>query len=100
MLKTSEIDNYPGAPSIRDVYSFADSMHTQAAAFGAEFKTEEVLSVRAEENIKIVSTSHGEYHTRTLILATGASPKNWGSPEKRSILVKVFHTVLPVTVPF
>lgn len=80
MLKTAEIDNYPGAPSIRDVYSFAESMHTQAAAFGAEFKTEEVLSVRVEGNTKIVSTPHGEYNARTLILATGASPKKLGVP--------------------
>ena len=78
MLKTSEVDNYPGAPFIRDVYAFSEAMHQQAAAFGAEFKTETVLEVRTQENVKILVTKNGEYHAKTLILATGAFPKKLG----------------------
>lgn len=80
MLKTAEIDNYPGAPEIRDVFAFSESMRAQAAAFGAEFKTEEVLSVSEENGIKTVTTSKGTYLAKALILATGAFPKKLGVP--------------------
>mgnify|MGYP002553692067 CR=1 FL=1 len=56
MLKTSEIDNYPGAPEIRDVFSFSESMRAQAAKFGAEFKTEEVVEVRENNGIKTITS--------------------------------------------
>ena len=59
MLKTSEIDNYPGAPEIRDVFSFSESMRAQAAEFGAEFKTEEVVEVRENNGIKTIVTTNG-----------------------------------------
>ncbi len=75
MLKTAEIDNYPGAPFIRDVFSFSEAMHNQAAEFGAEFKTEEVLKVYEENGVKTVVTDSGEYKARTIIIATGAFPK-------------------------
>lgn len=78
MLKTNEIDNYPGTPLIRDVYSFSESMHKQAMDFGAEFETAEVTGVRNENKIKIVTTSDSEYGSRALIIATGASPKKLG----------------------
>lgn len=80
MLKTAEIDNYPGAPAIRDVYAFSASMHAQAAEFGAEFKNEAVSAVRTEGNTKIVTTAKGEYRAKTLILATGAYPKKLEVP--------------------
>ena len=80
MLKTTEIDNYPGAPAIRDVYAFSASMHAQAAEFGAEFKNEAVSAVRTEGNVKIVSTAKSEYRAKTLILATGAYPKKLEVP--------------------
>ena len=80
MLKTAEIDNYPGAPEIRDVYAFSASMHAQAAEFGGEFKNEAVSAVRIEGNTKIVTTTKGEYHAKTLVLATGAYPKKLEVP--------------------
>lgn len=75
MLKTAEIDNYPGAPEIRDVYTFSDSMKKQAEAFGAEFKTEEVVKLREQDGIKIVVTGEYEYEAKAIIIATGAFPK-------------------------
>ena len=88
MLKTSEIDNYPGAPGIRDVYSFSESMREQAAAFGAEFRTEEVIEVRENGGTKTVVTTRGEYHAKALILATGAFPKKLGVPGEEEYAAK------------
>ncbi|MBR4874797.1 MAG: thioredoxin-disulfide reductase [Clostridia bacterium] len=80
MLKTAEIDNYPGAPFIRDVFSFSEAMHNQAKEFGAEFKTEEVIKVCDTNGIKTIVTNSGEYEARTLIIATGAFPKKLSVP--------------------
>lgn len=88
MLKTSEIDNYPGAPGIRDVYSFSESMREQAAAFGAEFRTEEVIEVRENGGTKTVVTTRGEYRAKALILATGAFPKKLGVPGEEEYAAK------------
>ena len=88
MLKTSEIDNYPGAPGIRDVYSFSESMQEQAAAFGAEFRTEEVIEVRENGGTKTVVTTRGEYRAKALILATGAFPKKLGVPGEEEYAAK------------
>ena len=88
MLKTSEIDNYPGAPGIRDVFSFSESMRSQAAEFGAEFKTEEVTKVCENSGVKTVVTTKGEYNAKALILATGAFPKKLGVPGEEEFAAK------------
>lgn len=88
MLKTAEIDNYPGVPDIRDVYSFSESMRAQAASFGAEFKTEEVVKVCENKGIKIAVTANGEYHAKAVILATGAFPKKTGVPGEDDFAAK------------
>jgi len=80
MLKTSEIDNYPGAPNIEDTFAFSETLRAQAEAFGAEFKMEEVVSVSHENGVQTVKTAEGEYRTKTAILATGAKPKKLGVP--------------------
>ena len=80
MLKTSEIDNYPGSPEIRDVFAFADTMHRQAEAFGAFFHNEEVVAITTENNIKTVSTRSGDYRAKAVIIATGAVPKKLHIP--------------------
>ncbi len=75
MLKTYEIDNYPGAPEIRDVYAFTESMRNQAESFGAEFKTENVVSISEKNGIKTIVTDSGTYTANAVIIATGAHPK-------------------------
>ncbi len=80
MLKTAEIDNFPGAPQIRDTFTFAETLKEQALSFGAELKTEEVTALSHESGIKTVTTSSGSYQAKTLILATGATPKTLGVP--------------------
>ncbi len=80
MLKTAEIDNFPGLPNVRDSFLLADSMKNQAEAFGAELKTEEVLSLSVENGLKTVVTDGGAYAAKTLILATGANPKKADIP--------------------
>lgn len=80
MLKTAEIDNYPGVPNVRDSFTLAEIMKQQAESFDAVFRTEEVLSLSHQNGIQIVTTAKETYKAKTLILATGAKPRKLGVP--------------------
>ena len=80
MLKTAEIDNFPGVPNVRDSFELADSMRSQAEDAGAELRTEEVLSLSTKNELKTVVTDAGTYTAKTLILATGANPRKANIP--------------------
>lgn len=88
MLKTSEIDNYPGSPGIRDVYAFSEAMRSQAAEFGAEFKTEEAVKLYEDNGIKTIVTAKGKYYAKALILATGSFPKKLDVPGEHEFTAK------------
>ena len=79
--KTYEIDNYPGFSNSPSGPEVMQEFAKHAIKLGAEIRTE---AVREIENIggdiKTVKTRKGEYQTRTIILATGASPRKLGVP--------------------
>ena len=74
--KTYEIDNYPGfynTPSGPDLMA---DFKSHAEKLGAEIRTEAVRDIiNIDGDIKTVKTRKGEYNTRTVIFALGASPK-------------------------
>ncbi|WP_297436047.1 FAD-dependent oxidoreductase [uncultured Clostridium sp.] len=74
---TAEIVNYPG---IRETTGPAlmEDMRLHAEDFGAEFKVAEVLEVNLEGDVKSLKTSVGEIKARSVIIATGASPRKLG----------------------
>ena len=80
MLKTYEIDNFPGVPNVQDTFAFSETLREQAASFGAEFRMEEVTGAEEKDGALSVKTTEGEYLAKTLILATGAKPKKLGVP--------------------
>ena len=74
---TAAIDNYPGLPDI-DGVSLMQKMEQQAVSCGTELLCTGVLSV--DPAIKTVETEQGRFTADTLILATGAVPKELGIP--------------------
>ena len=78
MALTSHIDNYPGFPDGVDGFSLADSMLQGAERFGAESRFTEVLSLDLSAAPKAVHTDSGTFYSRTVVLATGASPRYLG----------------------
>lgn len=74
---TAEIVNYPG---IRETTGpeLMEDMRLHAEDFGAEFKIAEVLEVELEGDVKVLKTSAGEIKARTVLIATGASPRKLG----------------------
>lgn len=79
--KTYEIDNYPGFFDSPSGPELMDKFHTHATKLGAEIKTEAVRDIEnISENIKLVKTRRNTYETRTVIFATGATPKKLNIP--------------------
>lgn len=100
MALTSQIDNYPGFEEGIDGFSLAEKMEQGAERFGAETELAEVLSVDFSNDIKIVESSEGTFKAKTVIIATGAVPRELEFREKRNWLAVVSDIVQLVTVCF
>ncbi len=77
IVNAAHIVNYPGIKEING-FDFASGLYEQAIALGAEMKTEEVISVEEEGELKLVKTAQASYETKTVILATGSKNKPLG----------------------
>ena len=85
MALTHQIDNYPGFEDGIDGYTLAEKMRKQAERFGASTLYAEVVRAKLEGQPKAVETSQGTIYGRTLILATGASPRELGVPGEEEL---------------
>lgn len=75
---TYEVDNYPGTDIGITGPQLADKMRKQAETFGTKFVKEDIVNVELLDKIKKITTTKGEYLGKTVIIATGASPKMVG----------------------
>lgn len=79
--RTYEIDNYPGISDNPTGPELMDKFEEHAKKFGVEIRKEAVREIiDPNGDIKVVKTRKNEYETKTIILATGASPKKLGVP--------------------
>lgn len=85
MATTSMIDNYPGFPDGVDGFDLGQQMEQQAQKYGAETIYGEVTEVDLHAEPKIVRSSEGDFSGRTVILATGAYPRELGLPEEQEL---------------
>jgi thioredoxin reductase (NADPH) len=81
IITTDWIENYPGMPEGLNGARMGELMHAHAEKFGAKFRTfahvEEIVGERGGFRI----TADGESSlSRTVILATGATPRTLGIP--------------------
>ncbi|WP_291649676.1 FAD-dependent oxidoreductase [Clostridium sp.] len=76
---TAEIVNYPGIVKTTGPNLTSD-MRTQAENFGVKFQTADVVDVDFSGDVKIIKTNNGEIQGRSVIIATGASPRKLGFP--------------------
>jgi thioredoxin reductase (NADPH) len=78
MATTGNIENYPGFDEGIDGFDLAEKMQNQAEQFGAETMYETVVELKLTENPKKVITTDGTILAKTVILATGAHPRELG----------------------
>ena len=82
---TTEIDNYPGFPEGVDGFTLGQKMEEGAERFGAKTVLADVRSVELAGDIKTVHTSEGDYEGRTVVIATGATPRKLGVPGEQEL---------------
>ena len=80
VLKTYEIDNYPGFSNNPTGEELAKAIEEHAKKFDVTFVSENVKSIEnAEYDVKIIHTRKNKYMTKAIIFATGATPKMLGA---------------------
>ena len=82
---TDRIENYPGFPQGVGGGELADLFQKTAERFGARVEYETAVSVDLSNLPFKVSTYDKEYLTRTIIIATGASPNNLNIPGEKEM---------------
>lgn len=86
MALTTQIDNYPGFEEGIDGFTLGEKMQLGAERFGAVTELAEVLEVQLNGDVKVVETSEGTFRGRTVILATGANPRELGIPKEKELI--------------
>ena len=83
ILVTDWIENYPGFPEGISGFDLAEKMKTQALEMGLTIETAEVHSLNLSKELKKIVLKDRTITTKTLIIASGASPKNLGIGEDK-----------------
>ena len=91
MALTDVIDNYPGFDEGVDGFTLGMKMQAGAERFGAKTEYSEVKSLQLDGEVKVVETVGGVYHTRTVVIATGANPRELGLEGEQAYLNRGVH---------
>jgi len=83
---TTLVENFPGWPEGIQGPELIDNMKKQAARFGATYEHAQVTHVEAGAHPLRLHAAAGEIHTRTLIVASGASARWLGLPSEQSLI--------------
>lgn len=77
---TDEVANYPGSVENASGPSLIKRMKDQVDSFGAEFVLDKVEKLELEGKVKKVIGKDNTYEGKTVIVATGATPRKIGCP--------------------
>jgi len=84
VVTTYEVDNYPGLPGISGM-DLGTTLRDHAEKMGAEFVRDKVLELKLDGEDKVVVAKKGEYHTKTVIVATGAKHRMLDVPGEKEL---------------
>jgi thioredoxin reductase (NADPH) len=86
LTTTTEVENYPGFAKGIMGPELMKEMRAQAERFGTVFKTGDVTSVDFQTRpFKVIVDDEETLETKTLIIATGASPITLGLPNEKRL---------------
>ncbi len=86
LMNTTEVENFPGFREGIMGPDLMENMRAQAERFGAEIITDDVQSVRLEDEIKVVTDAEGvEHRARAVILAMGSAYRELGLPDEKRL---------------
>jgi thioredoxin reductase (NADPH) len=82
---TNTIENYPGFPDGISGAQLGELFQKQAEHFGARIKMEAATAVDLNHRPFLVKTYDGQYQTKAIIIATGASPNHLNVPGEKEL---------------
>lgn len=91
MALTGDIDNYPGFPDGVDGFTLGANMQAAAERFGAKTEYGEVLSLELAEKVKKIITASKTFLAKTVIIATGAEPRELGIEREKELVGRGVH---------
>ena len=91
MALTEQIDNYPGFEDGIEGFTLGEKMQQSAERFGAVTELAEVYKADLSGKLKTLETSEGAFRARTVVVATGASPRILGVPDEEALVGKGVH---------
>jgi len=83
---TTLVENFPGWPEGIQGPELIENMKKQAARFGATYETARLHAAEVGAHPMRLKTSAGEFSTRTLIIASGASARWLGLPSEQALI--------------
>ncbi len=87
LTTTTEVENFPGFPEGIMGPELMGKMQQQAEKFGARVEYTNVNGVEKKgEAHFVVKTDSGDLEAKTVIIATGASPRHLGLPNEQSLI--------------
>ena len=86
LMNTTEVENFPGFRDGIMGPDLMENMRAQAERFGAEIVTDDVQSVRLEDDVKVVTDAEGvEHKAHAVILAMGSAYRELGLPDEKRL---------------
>jgi thioredoxin reductase (NADPH) len=82
ILLTDWVENYPGFPEGIAPFEMIENFRKQAEKFGAAIETDEVKSLRREDDLWVIVGQNKEYAARAVIIASGAAYRKLGIPNE------------------
>jgi len=88
MALTTQIDNYPGFAEGIGGFDLGRQMQDQAQRFGAVSLNADVLKLDLQAEPKVIETSEGTFLGKTVVIATGANPRELGIDHEKELIGK------------
>jgi thioredoxin reductase (NADPH) len=85
LTTTSEVENFPGFPEGIDGFQLMENLRKQATNFGARFEQSLVGSVDFSTSPRKLITTERTVLAKSVIIATGASPRMTGIPGEKEL---------------
>lgn len=86
MALTQQIDNYPGFEDGIDGFLLGEKMQLQAQRFGTQTELAEVTGLDLQASPKVLQTTEGTFYGKTVVIATGANPKQLGVSGEKELV--------------